>query len=176
MRTWLISIVLALVPLDAGGPTPAADGPRFDGDKLVQPAGYDMWPVVGASLGLSYSKRVEGSDPGTFHRVYVNPTAYATFRGTGKFPNGTMFVLELHEAAAKASIAQGGYFEGRRVGLEASVKDSRQKDGWAYYGFENGALESAKAFPDARCHSCHEAHGEVDSVFVQFYPNLRRGP
>ena len=80
MRPWLISIVLALVPLDAGGPTPATDGPRFDGDKLVQPAGYDMWPVVGASLGLSYSQRVEGSDPGTFHRVYVNPTAYATFR------------------------------------------------------------------------------------------------
>ena len=75
--------------------------------------------------------------------------------------------------SAKTSIAEGGYFEGRRVGLEASVKDSRQKDGWACYGFENGALKSAKAFPDARCHSCHEAHGEVDSVFVQFYPNLR---
>ena len=53
MRAWLISIVLALVPLDAGGPTPASDGPRFDGDKLLQPVGYDMWPVVGASLGLS---------------------------------------------------------------------------------------------------------------------------
>src|SRR5262249_37666007 len=111
MRTWLISIVLAMLPFEAGGPTPA-DGPRFDGDKLLPPAGYDMWPIVGASIGLSYSKRVEGSDPGTFHRVYVNPTAYATFRGTGTFPNGTIFVLELHEAASKTSPAEGGYFEG----------------------------------------------------------------
>lgn len=174
MRLWLISIVLALVPLDAGGPPPAPDGPRFDGERLLQPVGYDTWPIVGASIGLSYAERVEGSGPGMFHRVYINPTAYATFRATGAFPNGTILVLEMHETLAKKSIAQGGYFEGARMGLEASVKDSRQKDGWAYYGFENGALASAKAFPDARCHSCHEAHGDVDSVFVQFYPNLRK--
>jgi len=83
-------------------------------------------------------------------------------------------VLESYEAQEKKSIAQGGYTEGARVGLDASVKDkSRYPDGWAYFNFDNGAAATAKAFPDSRCHSCHLAHGEKDSVFVQFYPNLR---
>ncbi len=139
----------------------------------MQPTGYDTWPIVGSSLGLSYSGRADNG-PGTFHRVYMNPTAYEAFKKTGQFPEGTTFVLESYEAQEKKSIAQGGYTEGARVGLDASVKDkSRYPDGWAYFNFDNGAAATAKAFPDSRCHSCHLAHGEKDSVFVQFYPNLR---
>ena len=175
MRGLVLALALAVVPFDAGGPpAPTVAGPRFDGDALVQPVGYDTWPVVGTSLGLSYSDRVE-TGPGTFHRVYINPAAYETFRRTRQFPDGTMFVLESHEAKTKTSIGKGGYVEGERVGLEASVKDrSRFPNGWAYFTFDNGARATSRPFADSMCHSCHLAHGESDSVFVQFYPNLRR--
>ena len=87
-----------------------------------------------------------------------------------------MFVLELFEAVEKTSPAKGGWFEGRRIGLEASVKDSKRFEGqWAYFSFENGAKASAEAFPDSGCHSCHVEHGARDSVFTQFYPKLRSG-
>jgi hypothetical protein len=60
------------------------------------------------------------------------------------------------------------------VALEASVKDrSRYPAGWAYFDFDNGARTTGSMFADAQCHSCHVAHGEKDSVFVQFYPLLR---
>ena len=176
IRPPALAVALAVLPLEpssGSAPTPPPFSPRFNGDALVQPTGYDTWPIVGSSLGLSYSGRPDNG-PGTFHRVYMNPSAYEAFKKTGQFPEGTTFVLESYEAQEKKSIAQGGYTEVARVGLDASVKDrSRYPDGWAYFNFDNGAAPTAKAFPDSRCHSCHLAHGEKDSVFVQFYPNLR---
>ena len=174
MRTLVLAFAMAVLPLDSSSHSTAPSAaPQFKGDALVQPTGYDTWPLVGSSLGLSYSGRPDNG-PGTFHRVYMSPASYETYKKTGQFPEGTMFVLESYEAQEKKSIAQGGYTEGARVGLDASVKDkSRYPDGWAYFNFDNGASATAKAFPDSRCHSCHVAHGEKDSVFVQFYPNLR---
>ena len=146
----------------------------FRGAALVRPEGYHTWPLVGASLGLSYAETPQGSGPGAFHRVYVNPSSYEAYGRTGTFPDGTMFILELYAAHEKTAPAKGGFFEGPRVGLEASVKDTRRfKSGWAYFGFENGARATATAFPAGRCHSCHVDHAAHDSVFVQFYPTLR---
>jgi len=175
MRTALIAFVaLALLPLAAGDGM-ISDAPQFRGQALVQPEGYDRWPIVGASIGLSYAESMEGSGPGAFHRVYINPSAYDTFKRTRMFPDGTTFVLEIHEAAQKISIARGGFFEGKQIALEASLKDSKRfPSGWAYFGFENGALPAASANAESRCHSCHAKHGQIDSVFVQFYPNLRQ--
>ena len=174
MRSALIAFVaLAILPPMAE-PITSGDVPQFLGQALVQPKGYDRWPIVGASIGLSYDQRMEGSGPGAFHRVYMNPSAYESFMRTRTFPEGTTFVLEIHDASEKTSIARGGYFEGKRIALEASVKDSKRfPSGWAYFGFENGALASASANAEARCHACHVKHGQIDSVFVQFYPNLR---
>jgi hypothetical protein len=176
MRSALIAfIVLALVPSMAGDRSAIEDAPQFRGEKLIRPDGYDRWPVVGTSIGLSYAESVDGSGPGAFHRIYMNPSAYDTFKRTRTFPEGTTFVLEIHEAAQKVSSARGGYFEGERIALEASVKDRKRfPSGWAYFGFENGALSSAFANPDSLCHSCHVKHGQIDSVFVQFYPTLRQ--
>jgi hypothetical protein len=175
MRTAAIMFaVLAVLPSMPADRMTAGDAPRFRGEQLVRPDGYDRWPIVGASIGLSYAESMQGTGPGAFHRVYMNPSAYETFKRTRTFPEGTTFVLEIHEAAQKASLARGGYFEGKRIALEASVKDSKRfPSGWAYFGFENGALASASANAESRCHSCHVKHGQIDSVFVQFYPNLR---
>jgi hypothetical protein len=180
MRTYsvVVLVTLALFPTldtrDATVGDTRADLPRFSGKSLECPTGYDTWPVVGASLGLSYSKHSDGG-PGSFHRVYMNPSAYAAFKKTGEFPDGTTFVLSIHEARERGSILRGGFYEGAAEALEASVKDrSRFPTGWAYFDFGNGSRKSAAAFDDNQCHACHSAHGEKDSVFVQFYPNLRR--
>jgi hypothetical protein len=104
----------------------------------------------------------------------MNPAARAHYQRKGSFPDGTTFVLEIREARQRTSILRGGFFEGRRVALEASVKDrSRYPAGWAYFDFDNGARTTGSMFADTQCHSCHVAHGEKDSVFVQFYPLLR---
>jgi hypothetical protein len=175
MRLLLVTIALAIVPVPwmDDPPRQSGQGPNFEGAALVRPEGYHSWPLVGASLGLSYTETPQGSGPGAFHRVYINPSSYEAFGRTGTFPDGTMFVLELYAAREKTAPAKAGYFEGPRVGLEASVKDRRRfSSGWAYFGFENGARATATALPEERCHSCHVAHAARDSVFVQFYPTL----
>jgi hypothetical protein len=127
MRTRiLMAVVLSAMPTFWGGHEGSSSGPLFDGQALRRPEGYDRWPLVGASLGLSYADTPSGAGPSDFHRVYINPEAYETYRQNGTFPERTTLVLELYEAQQKVAPARSGFFEGRRTALEASVKDSRR--------------------------------------------------
>jgi hypothetical protein len=144
--------------------------------ELRRPEGYRKWVFVGASLGLSYAEgaRAEGMDE--FHHVYLRPEAYDEYRHSGRFPDKTVLVLELHAAEGKAAPARHGLFEGRRVALEAAVKDvERFPEQWAYFSFGDGSRETAAPLPRARCFDCHHQHAAADNVFIQFYPVLRDG-
>lgn len=172
-------VVGAMIGLGVGGPETQyrpGESPRFEGRELVRPEGFDEWPLAGASLGLSYSPSAASGNVRneTFHRVYVNPSSYRSFRETGRFPEGTTFVLELYEQADLVTPARHGRYEGERVALEVSVKDrARFPEGWAYFDFANGAKCTAPAFDSSACQACHVKHAAADSVFVQFYPRLR---
>jgi len=144
--------------------------------ELRRPEGYRTWVFVGASLGLSYADGARADGMDEFHHVYLRPEAYDAYRRTGRFPDKTMLVLELHEAAQKAAPARHGLFEGKRVALEAAIKDvERFPEQWAYFSFGDGTRETAAAFPKARCFECHRQHAAADNVFIQFYPVLRDG-
>jgi hypothetical protein len=135
--------------------------------------------LVGASIGLSYSDTGQDEGPGLIHRVYVQPEAADYFKEHGAFPTDTMFVLELYEPARNAMPARRGFYEGARVGIEASVRDpARFEGGWAYFDFENGARQFARPLPGGpsstgTCFACHRDHAARDNVFTQFYPALR---
>lgn len=111
--------------------------------------------------------------PACFHNTYFHPAAFEEFQRSGKFPEGTILVLETFTAGSQTSINREGQFEDRPAGLWAAVKDSaRFKEGRAYFTFQPGA-GSASAFPRERCWSCHKQHAARDNVFVQFYPVLK---
>jgi len=177
-----LSILTGLAVL-SGAPsgqtsTPAVV-PQYDEDgALLRPEGFHSWVFVGASIGLSYAKNSDYSGPGMFHNVYTQPEAYREFLRTGKFPEKTMFIIDMYDSKKEVSIARHGYIEGDRMGMDVSVKDhERFPEGWAYFNFayENGKFaEKAKAFPKDSCYSCHSQHAASDNVFTQFYPVLRR--
>jgi Cytochrome P460 len=153
--------------------------PQYDKDgALIRPKDFYTWTFVGSSIGLSYSKESDPYGPGMFHNVYTQPEAYREFLKTGKFPEKTIFIIDLRDSKQEVSIAKHGYTEGENMGLDVSVKDhSRFPEGWAYFNFEyeNGKLaEKAKAHPRDQCFSCHSAHAASDNVFTQYYPVLRR--
>jgi hypothetical protein len=148
-------------------------GPEYDASgALIRPEGYHEWVFVGASLGLSY-RDAPDAGPQEFHHVYLRPESYDAFVRTGRFPDRTVLVLELHEAAQKAAPARHGLFEGRRLAVEAAVKDARLPDGWGYFSFEDGSRPTARVAPREACFECHRQNAAVDNVFVQFYPVLR---
>ena len=154
----------------------SAQEPRFSAqNELLLPAGYREWVFVGSSLGMSYNEGPAAPAKRDFHHVYLQPEAYRQYRESGKFPEGTMLVMEVYSAGSKASINRQGSFSDEFLRVEAAVKDSKRwQEGWAYFDF-GGPEPRAKstAFPKERCWACHNQHAADDNVFTQFYAVLR---
>lgn len=148
---------------------------RFNaGGELLRPQDYRQWAFVSSGLGMTYGPaRPEPGRPPHFTNVFVNPEAYDAFVEDGHWPDGTIFLLEVRRSEENVSIATGGWTQGERVALEASVKDRRRfpGSGWAYFDF--GTRTAAAPLPTTEsCYSCHSEHGAVDWTFSQFYPDL----
>ena len=181
--------------LAASGPSArsqSSEEPRHtpSGDLLL-PNGFDTWVFVGSNLGLSYTPNAAAASAPPprapsqqFHNVSINKAAYDYFSANGRFPERTVLVMQVFEAADKEprGVLASGVFNGRRIGLEVAVKNATRPDGkatpWAYYNFTDPSdrskvLASATAYPDEACANCHQRHASIDNVWVQFYPALR---
>jgi cytochrome P460 len=148
-------------------------------DSLPRPENYREWIFVGSSLGLRYDERDEkqNTEELEYKNIYINPSAYRDYMKTGKFPQGTMLVLEIAKAETKKEPGLRGSYQKEFVGLLAAVKDrERFGDEWAYFRFtdKDGKLvDEARPFPKASCFNCHQHKAADDNVFTQFYPVLK---
>lgn len=137
------------------------------------PADYREWIYLSAGLGMTYGPAAT-ADQGNpkFENVFVKPAAYREFVATGKWPDQTMFILEIRKASEKGSINNAGHFQTDIVAVEAEVKDvSHPAQPWTFYAF--GTASKGNPLPaSSTCNSCHSANGAVDNTFVQFYPTL----
>src|SRR6516164_863756 len=188
------ALCFALAAAAPSARSQSADEPRYTpGGDLLLPNGFDTWVFVGSNLGLSYTPDAAAAASAPppraarqqqFHNVSINKAAYDYFSANGRFPEGTVLVMQVFEAADKEprSVLASGVFNGSRVGLEVAVKNTSRPDGkttpWAYYNFTDPSdrskvLASATAFPDENCANCHQRHASIDNVWVQFYPALR---
>jgi hypothetical protein len=157
----------------AASPPPSAA--RFTADgKLEYPADYRTWIYLSTGMDMSYVETPDASETHIFDSVFVNRDAYDAFQKTGHWPDHTMMVLEARRGVQNGSINKKGHFQTDRLAMEVHVRDeARFKDtgGWAFFGFRDD--KPAPMIPaKAGCIACHEAHGAVDSTFVQFYPTL----
>ena len=177
------AVCAASLAVTLGAQSEPGDGPRYvNGDELVRPDNYREWMFLSSGLGMTYeaervSEAGSGARPMRFQNVFVNRSAYAGFAETGEWPDGSIFVLEIREAASESSINVAGSFQSRLLSLEAEVKDSRFEDGWAFYAFGRAGSMPDAAAPlagdeVARCVECHTDHTAVERTFVQFYPTL----
>jgi hypothetical protein len=154
-----------------------SNDPRFTPDnELIRPANYREWIFLSSGLSMSYGIQPHMADKPEFDNVFVEPSAYKAFLATGKWPDKTMFILEIRFAETHGSINKSGYFQRDIVAIEAEVKDeSRFKEKWAYVDFSPaGKLhDTAKPFAgDSACNVCHAKNAAVENTFVQFYPTL----
>ena len=154
------------------------DGPRYaNGTDLVRPDGYREWTFLSSSLDMTYDAPGARSGPSRFQNVFVNRSSYRAFLENGRWPDETIFVLEIRESSREGAINAAGQFQADLVALEAEVKDDRFADGWAFYDFgAAGALrdvaEPLSGARVARCIECHTEHTAAERTFVQFYPTL----
>jgi hypothetical protein len=172
----LAGTAIAAVALLRTVGTPAAsapsDAPQYSADgKLLLPRDYRQWIYLSSGLGMEYS--AEGKPGSEFTNVFVKPSAYRAFLGAGRWPDRTMFVLEVRDSATRGSINRGGHYQSALRSLAASVKDVKRFPAkWAYFSFGNDAQQARANTPNS-CFHCHNTHGAVDNTFVQFYPTLK---
>jgi hypothetical protein len=142
--------------------------------ELVAPIDYREWVFLTSGVNMNYSDAAMNMDHEMVDNVFVDPASWQTFKKTGRWPEGTMFVKEARVGTSKGSINKTGIFQTEeRFDLEVHVRDSKRfKTGWGF--FVNVADKPAKVLPtNASCYSCHTAHGAVQTTFVQFYPTAK---
>ncbi|GJL75230.1 cytochrome P460 family protein [Nitrosomonas sp.] len=147
--------------------------------KLERPVGYREWIYVGAPITPDDMNNGKANFP-EFHSVYIDPESWDHWKKTGKFRDGTMLVKEMNAVGTKSASSGSGYFMGKFMGLEATIKSKREfpnePGNWAYYSFSTedhkSLKKTTKAEPTASCNACHDAAAKDDFVFTQYYPVL----
>lgn len=156
----------------AGG----GDAPLYNAKgELLRPENYREWIFLSSGLGMTYGPNApQPNEHPRFDNVYVNPSSWRAFKETGRWPDKTVFVLEIRNSESKGSINQGGHYQSSLAAIEVEVKDESRPEKWAYYDFaggQNPLKSSAESLGSkSRCTACHATNGAVESTFVQFYP------
>lgn len=163
------------------------EGARInDANETTIPENFREWVFIGAPLTPNGLNGGQAGFP-EFHHVYIEPAAFAEYKRTGVFPEGTTIVKELvltqkgHYPDGSRDEASGrGYFAGELNGIDMMVKDTKrfaETNGWGFFNFGHHAppyAEKAAAAPNDECAFCHTANATKDMVFTTFYPILRQ--
>ena len=150
--------------------------------ELERPSGFREWIYVGTPVTPNDMNNGKANFP-EFHSVYIDPESWEYWKRTGKFRDGTILIKEMTSVGSKVATSGKGYFMGRFMGLEATIKSKREfpdePGNWAYFSFSTKDHKSLKKVtktePTANCNACHGTAAADDFVFTQYYPVLSAG-
>lgn len=141
------------------------------------------WTFLGT---WSVANSAEGSNHGVgaqaLHNVYVQPDAISAYRNSGKFPDGTVFIKELLQAATGPMTTGTVSWGSKREGWFVMVKDDHQRfpdntlwgDGWGWVLFNADAPAKAVTTDyKSECRGCHIPAQKNDWIYVEGYPLLQ---
>ncbi|MFY9623534.1 MAG: cytochrome P460 family protein [Rhodoplanes sp.] len=156
----LLSAMLGLLAIGSLHAEPA--------DEIKPPTGYRHWFHVNTMI-------VDKASPlfdqlGGMHNVYINAIGEEALKKGGPYPDGTMFVTDLHEF----TVQDGSYVEGPRKALAVMVKDAQRYQstgGWGFQLFAGGDAKKPLVTDAAKqCFGCHEPRKDHDYVFSTYIP------
>ena len=165
--------------------TASSDGPKAE--AVVDATGNlrvpDAYRTTYQFLGSWAVAADEGQGSKELHVVYASPGTITAYRKDGRFPDGTVLVKEVFQAATgqmtTGTVSHADTLEGWFVMVKGS--NSRYPgnrlwgDGWGWSWFD-AANPSKTTSTDykADCQSCHVPAQATDWVYVGGYPPLRR--
>ena len=125
----------------------------------------------------------EGRGAKELHVVLASPGSIEAYRKDGRFPDGTVLVKEVFEAATKEMTTGTVSHAEKLKGWFVMVKDSAGRypgnalwgDGWGWSWFD-AANPTKTTSTDYRlnCKSCHVPAQATDWIYVDGYPALKR--
>ena len=123
----------------------------------------------------------KGKGAKNIHVVYASPGTIAAFRKDGRFPDGSVLVKEVFQAAT-GPMKTGTVSHAQQLkGWFVMVKDSKDShpgnslwgDGWGWSWFDaDNPSKTTSANYKVDCLSCHVPAKATDWVYVQGYPPL----
>lgn len=178
----------------ATSPVPVGSNPDYpeieyppvfnESGQLLQPVNFrEQWVFMGSPFTPDGLNNGKANFP-EFHNVYTQPSAFAAYRKTGKWPEGSMMVKELqHVDDPKGEFPDGsrilpsgrGFFPGPTNGVDAMVKDSKKfakSKNWGFFNFNHTAppyKAASTEAPIAECADCHIQNADEDMVYVKNY-------
>jgi hypothetical protein len=156
----ILSVTVGMIAIAAVSVEAAGD--------LKQPTGYRHWFHVNTMV-------VDKASPlfavlGGMHNVHVNSTGEAALRKGDPYPNGTRFVIDLHDF----SVVDGAYVEGAVKGLALMEKDSKKyasTGGWGFQFWAGGDPKKPIVTDAAKqCFECHQPKKSQDYVYSTYIP------
>jgi len=179
-----IGCLVSLPPGSQAGAAPAQAGSAQA--QLVDAAGNmhipDNYRVKYEYLG---TWSVAGDEKGAneMHTVYASPGAAEAYRTTGKFPDGSVLVKEVHTAATAAMTTGTVSHVDRLKGWFMMVKDSKNShpdnklwgNGWGWSWFDAGdPVKTTSTDFRSDCLGCHIPAKATDWIYIQGYPGLKK--
>jgi hypothetical protein len=77
--------------------------------ELVRPKDYREWVFLSSGLGMTYGPAASADAQNSkFDNVFVNPSSYRAFVNTGKWPDKTLFILEIRQSMERAPSTMAG--------------------------------------------------------------------
>lgn len=137
-------------------------------DDLKPPAGYRQWFHVNTMIVDKESPLFEAL--GGMHNVHVNSVGESALRNGEPYPDGTVFLTDLHDF----SVVDGTYVEGALKGLAMMAKDAKQYASTGGWGFQFwlGGDPTKPVVIDAtkQCFECHQPKKSQDYVYSIYIP------
>jgi cytochrome P460 len=104
------------------------------------------------------------------HNVHVNPVGESALKSGGPYPDGAIFLTDLHDF----SVADGTCAEGALKGLAVMLKDSKRygaTGGWGFQFWVDG--DPNKPFVTnvtKQCFECHQPKKDQDYACSRYIP------
>jgi hypothetical protein len=152
-----VTVVIAL----SGYSVNAADEYKF-------PTGYRYWFHVNTAIVTKDSPLFDAI--GGMHNAHVNTVGEAALKSASPYPDGTVFIVDLHDYA----LADGTYTEGAIKGVAFMQKDAVRYAATGGWGFEFWAggdpQKPIVKDPVKECFACHQSQKSQDYVFSTYIP------
>jgi hypothetical protein len=123
----------------------------------------------------------KGKGAKDLHVVYASPGTIAAYRKDGRFPDGSVLVKEVFQAATRPMKTGTVSHAQKLKGWFVMVKDSKDShpgnslwgDGWGWSWFDaTDRTHTTSANYKVNCLSCHVPARATELVYVEGYPPL----
>lgn len=178
---WALCAIVILIPAALAARTGGGSGTVADAaGNLHVPSGYQERYQY---LGTWAVAADDGPGSKQLHVVYASPGSVAAFKATGHFPEGTVLVKEVYEAAT-APMTTGTVSHAQTLkGWFVVIRETKNRhpgnklwgDGWGWSWFEaDNPAKTTSTDYRTDCLACHIPAKATDWMYTSGYPVLRQ--